>query len=266
MGFKKIVRSHIINKLPRKCQLYIESLYLYYFVKNYVETEVRILKQFCDSQKTSVDIGANQGVFTLFLSKYSSHVYCFEPLPWLAEYLKNKYKGCNVSIMNCALGEFNCEMHLNIPSIENKRYETRSSLISQFDNAYIDGKRVTNVDKILVEVKKLDDFHINNLGLIKIDVEGFEYEVLKGAEETILQNRPTIFIEIEQRHHKTDDIQDIFNYLHKIGYLGYFWQKKSLTEIKEFDASLMQMQDNEKNDQYINNFVFSPAPISHLKI
>lgn len=266
MGFRKIVRLHLIDKFPRKYQLQIERLYLYYFVRNYVETDVRILRQLCNSRKISLDVGANQGVFTLFLSKYSSHVYCFEPVPWLGEYLRNKYKGCNVSVINCALGDMGSEMYLNIPSVGNMKYETRSSLISQFENDYIEGKRVTNIEKIKVAVKKLDDFRISNIGLVKIDVEGFEYQVLKGGEETILQNRPVIFIEIEQKHHKKNDIQEIFNYLHNMDYLGYFFHNKELKKISEFDVRLMQIQSNEKTDQYINNFIFSPDPISHLKI
>jgi hypothetical protein len=47
-----------------------------------------------------------------------------------------------------------------------------------------------------VELLTLDQLHLSNVSLMKIDVEGMEDQVLDGAKETILKNRPIILIEI----------------------------------------------------------------------
>lgn len=266
MGIRRMIRSDLIEKLPNKYQFFIERLYTYHCVRNYVETDVRIMKQLCNPHKNALDVGANQGVFTLFLCKFSSYVYCFEPVPRLGEYLKNRFHGCNVSVENCALGNFNGELYLNIPCVESGKLETRSSLAIDFENEYILGEKVTDVEKIKVNVRRLDDFHINNVGFIKLDVEGFEFQVLEGGKETIKQNMPNMLIEIEKRHHKKDNIYDIFQYIIDLGYFGYFICNKKLRKSEEFDVMKMQNHTNEKSKDYINNFIFSPSPISNLKI
>ena len=58
-----------------------------------------------------------------------------------------------------------------------------------------------------VKVIKLDEWaaleHFNRLDFIKIDVEGNEIKTLSGARETIRQFKPTLMVEMEQRHHET---------------------------------------------------------------
>jgi FkbM family methyltransferase len=51
-----------------------------------------------------------------------------------------------------------------------------------------------------VSIKRLDDLHLDNISLIKIDVEGYELEVFEGGRETIQRNRPVILIEIWERN------------------------------------------------------------------
>ena len=51
-------------------------------------------------------------------------------------------------------------------------------------------------DKIMVSITKLDSLNLDNISVIKIDVEGFELEVLTGALETIRKNKPVIILEI----------------------------------------------------------------------
>lgn len=262
MRLKRIIRNKLLEKLPRKYQLNIERFYLCYCVKNYVKTEAKFFKKLCNPNLASLDIGANLGVLTLFLSKYSYHVYCFEPIPSLCTYIRKKYEGCNVTVENCALGDEMGEFYLYIPIVGNTKYESRASLNLNANHEYIHGKKVDNIEKIKVKLKKLDDFQLKNVGFIKIDVEGFEYEVLKGARETIKSNMPNIFIEIEQRYHK-DSIYDIFQYIKKLGYFGYFEYQKNIKQIGDFDVDIMQKNVKQGN-LYINNFIFSPS--SGLKI
>jgi FkbM family methyltransferase len=63
-----------------------------------------------------------------------------------------------------------------------------------------------------VQIVKLDDFHLENVSFIKMDVEGFEMEVVAGGLETIQKNKPIMIIEIfnnPQRHTKIQTIEDL---------------------------------------------------------
>lgn len=262
MGIKRIIRKRLVEKLPGKVQLMVERCYISHFVKNYMEDEIHIIKRFCDPGKNALDIGANQGTLTMFLSKYASHVYCYEPVPWLALLLKEKYKKCNVSIEECALGARDEELFLNIPTIGTKKMETRSSFATDFHESTILGQRVSKVEKVKVRVRKLDDIGIDNIGFIKIDVEGFEQQVLEGGKNIIKSNMPHILIEIEQRYHSDKNIYDIFSDITELGYKGYFANERCLRDIREFNVETMQRSSDEKGELYVNNFLFTTMPIN----
>ncbi|MBT4038402.1 MAG: FkbM family methyltransferase [Rhodospirillales bacterium] len=57
-----------------------------------------------------------------------------------------------------------------------------------------------NFMAVLIEMRRLDDMGLSDIGFIKLDVEGFEMAVLNSANETIARDRPTMLIEIEKRH------------------------------------------------------------------
>jgi len=59
-----------------------------------------------------------------------------------------------------------------------------------------------------IPLKTLDSFNFNNVDLIKIDVEGFEEEILAGAMETIIRNKPVIVVE-QQTHEYKDARVDL---------------------------------------------------------
>ena len=174
-----------------------------------------------------------------------------------------------MTVNHCALGnpDTNSNSYLWVPTVGSDVFETRGSLKTNFENEYILERKVTRVHKIDVTVKKLDDFRIEHVGFMKIDVEGFEPEVLQGAKETIKNSKPNIFIEIEQRYHKQSNVVDIFNYIVDLGYVGYFTFRKKLRRIADFDANIMQNPENEKcKGLYVSNFIFTPYEISCLKL
>ena len=68
------------------------------------------------------------------------------------------------------------------------------------------------------EIRTLDSFGYKDVDYIKIDVEGFELQFLKGAAETIKENRPTINIEVKNTCERFGYKQeDIFTYLTELG-------------------------------------------------
>ncbi|HSY76221.1 MAG TPA: FkbM family methyltransferase, partial [Bacteroidia bacterium] len=76
----------------------------------------------------------------------------------------------------------------------------------------------------LVDIVKLDDFvkdkQIPKIDLIKIDTEGFEINVLKGAEETLKKNMPILFIEVDNDHlmAQHSSAKDLITYIKSLGY------------------------------------------------
>jgi beta-mannanase len=76
----------------------------------------------------------------------------------------------------------------------------------------------------IVDVVTLDSFNYDNVAALKIDVQGYEPKVLEGARETILRNRPVIFIEVEAAQLQIYGWQesDIFS---RLDDLGYTYQK-----------------------------------------
>lgn len=76
----------------------------------------------------------------------------------------------------------------------------------------------------------------------------------KGAEDTLTKFHPNLIFECEQRHHSSDSIQDVFAFLHNLGYKGYFFQKGDIHPLGEFNFE----QGNNINDpEYVNNFLFT---------
>ena len=131
-----------------------------------------------------VDIGAHIGTHTATFSHVvgdQGRVYAFEPqLKIFSELLLNmELNGRrNISFHRVALGNTNQWVEMNPHSDSNE------------------GGISVGMSGDRVEMMKLDDFHLKNVSIIKIDVEGYEMEVLAGARETIRKNRPVIFLEI----------------------------------------------------------------------
>jgi FkbM family methyltransferase len=264
---KKLAKKLLVEKLPPNLRLFIYRNYFYHCKGAYVKPEVDLFKKLSDPAKTTLDIGANDGTYSIYLCRFSPRLYCFEPLPWLADGMKKKFSATkNVTVENCALGSKNETATIRIPVTKSRRYDTRSSLVGNLDEQMINGEKVTGIKEQMVEVKRLDDFHLQNVGFIKMDVEGFELEALKGARETILQNRPNMFIEIEQRHHKDMPITGVFKYILDMGYDGFFQSGEKFLPISRFDANRHQsMAPGSPKEAYCGNFIFLPIGMPEAK-
>ena len=168
----------------------------------------------------AVDVGANIGNHSIFFGKYlCSEVLSFEPSAINYNILnmnldfnldENKFKTYQM-----ALGNITGEVELTYPNNDNWGGLAKISDNTKKGYEVIEKVKITTLDKILTEEKK----H-NNINLIKIDVEGLEIDVLKGAENIISQNLPHIVVEA----HNQDKLLEIKQYLGKFNYsiLGKF--------------------------------------------
>ena len=154
-----------------------------------------IIDRFVRSGDTALDIGANIGLVTLRLSKRvgpAGAVHAFEPNPAIADRLRaslDRNDIFNVQLHQVALGVAEDTLTLSIP-------EGNAGAASFLHH------RGTSID---VPVKRLDDFGLRP-SFIKIDVEGFEDQVLKGFSETLRTHPPRVIL-FEQNDAKGRSIE-----------------------------------------------------------
>jgi FkbM family methyltransferase len=199
------------------------------------ETELvqNILKQL-PSNYTLLDIGANTGYYGIMSAYMSpqSKTYSFEPLNQHCDYIiesSKLNKLSNIDIIEYALGETN----------EKKDIYPVGSGTSFIKDFTKHGK-----NKINIEIKVLDDVvkekKIDNIHFVKIDVEGFEFEVLKGAKNTIESFKPIIFTEICQNKDGRQGTYTNPNFKKTIEYIeqfGYITQILEYGTLKKFDKN-----------------------------
>jgi FkbM family methyltransferase len=142
-----------------------------------------------NNQTGILDIGANIGNHSLFFAKFLNceMVYSFEPFPRNVELLKKNLNNfANKSkIYEIALSNKEGTMPL---------YNSQAGNFGGFSlYSYSNGSSfIVNPS---INVITLDSLNLDNISMIKIDVENHENEVLEGAKQTILRNKPIIFIE-----------------------------------------------------------------------
>lgn len=141
-----------------------------------------IIERYIDTNKNVIDIGAFIGDHTIAYSKKTSQkVYAFEPNKKAFECLMhNSQHHSNIECYHVALGNYNGRVSMNI------------------DKHNIGANYVTYNEAGEVSIVKLDEYNFKNVGLIKIDAEGYEVDILKGAKQTILNSKPILIIEVNR--------------------------------------------------------------------
>lgn len=204
------------------------------------------------------DIGANKGSFIYWLSWWvrDGRVVAFEPQPELARGLKNICGVIglgNVTIEAKAVHQHAGEQQLYVPV----GHQPGASLIRQ-------EKETDDFVELSVPVVTLDDYfnEDDKVALLKIDVEGAELGLLRGAERILRRRAPLLVLECENRHLAPGTVEDVFSYLASLGYEGSFVCRNRLFPLSQFNAAIHQRQDGPwfwKSKDYCNNFIFRKA-------
>lgn len=163
-----------------------------------------------------IDVGANNGNFTIEFADLvgdNGRVFSFEPQRIIYQQLCGNVfaNGLdNVYAYNVAIGHENGTVFVENVDYHNSGYVN-------FGNVHVVS---SDESKQSVPIIKLDSLEYQNLSIIKIDVQGFESYVIKGALETIKKHRPFIFIEIENDQLKNYGFTEQ-NIVDEIQVLGY---------------------------------------------
>ena len=126
-----------------------------------------------------VDVGANVGLFTVPLSTKFKKIIAFEPVNQVYECLERNTQDLNVELRKYALGNANSTIDIEIVN----------------DNTGQSYVKDETMGKGTIEIKRMDDLDLPKFGLLKLDCERYELEILKGAIETILKYKPIIIVE-----------------------------------------------------------------------
>ncbi|HEV3223253.1 MAG TPA: FkbM family methyltransferase [Puia sp.] len=178
-------------------KLYKDSILSRFIYEGFETTEIKFLNYFLKEGDCFVDIGSNIGMFSLYASRMvgpSGLVIAFEPASETYKRMLENIKLNNIENIKpnlLGLSDKDEVLELNISS---NGYEAWNTFVKTAD------KKFSLKEK--VEVKSLDNFlrgnaiDINKISLIKLDVEGFEINVLKGSSELLAsQNAPVFMVE-----------------------------------------------------------------------
>lgn len=195
-----------------------------------------------DSKKeTIVDIGAAIGLYTLHLRQHSkAKIIAYEPSPLAFAVCKKNVEVNDlkdIEVKNKACGDRNGSIFLEVGI---------NSCISsdKSNNNLQESKQVGDLDDIAtltkeswtkqeVELVKLEEDlqFVERISFIKIDCEGFEYNILAGAKRIIEEHSPILFIElhpqfIQSYGHKIEEICELLNPYYTLEYWDFQQERK----------------------------------------
>lgn len=184
-------KKYTICDIPGQGKFYVDDIddVIKSFLRKGVVWESHIqglAKQYIRPGSIAIDAGAHIGTHTIPMAEYvgpEGKVYAFEPqrkifreLYWNCKL--NKVK--NVKAFRLGLGA-NHQIAYMEPTLKGNEAGTGIGCVKGTE---------------LVEVRTLDSFKLNNVSVLKVDVERYEDDFLLGAKKTILRNKPVIIIEI----------------------------------------------------------------------
>lgn len=199
-------------------------------VGNFERAELSIIEKFITKDTVAIDIGANIGTYSLFLSHIATEgkIFAFEPSRDTYKFLLKNSNGIqNIFPVNMAASN-KCAV---------------ATFYNATDNAY-SGLKDTGKKPIVatedVLTIRLDDFtrlfKLERIDFIKIDVEGNEDEVIEGAIETIQQYKPIVLAEICDEKNSASNPEKTMHRIIELGYIAYVIQGWNLVPCSRHDS------------------------------
>lgn len=187
-----------------------------------------------------LDVGANIGVMSAYMAMThrGAEVFSFEPIPdnqATMEKVIRWHKLNNVKLFKTALGEEAGEIRMVVPVVGNSQMQGLSHVVEN------DAEEAG--ETFMVPVQRLDAIqelrNADRISAIKIDVENFEYYVLKGAHDLLIKHKPIIYCELWNNERRTQCLA----YIQELGYRIMTYQNDTLVPF---------------NNQDVMNFFFIP--------
>jgi FkbM family methyltransferase len=201
-------------------KLRLPTRYINYFPKNYEKPNFDFLIAHTGKDAVVLDIGAHIGLFAAVAARIAGDkgkVYAFEPAPatfaLLQETIRINNQESIVEPRSEAMGLENGQTVFYV-----------SDTVADNSNSLVSYKGDRTLYPIDVTILTVDSFvkskQLDKVSFLKIDVEGAEYDAIRGAEKTLLEKRPAVILAIhpDAIRSKGDSLEDIYDFLVKCRY------------------------------------------------
>jgi len=236
---KKIIREHILKKEFIKKTKYGFKIKLdvsrdvdkHFYWGEFESDIINFIKSLLNDCSVFIDIGANIGIYTLLASthiKKDGKVFAFEPSDWAHKRLNENLRlngTKNVEVLKLAVSNFTGSNQFYV--CEDDAY---NSLIS---TPMKEVQKVVKIESICLEDFCVDR-KIDQIDILKIDVEGADYLVLKGAEEILKSDKsPIIVCEFNRNFSEgmTYNKDEFSKFMKELSYKIFMINDKKLIEI-----------------------------------
>lgn len=211
---------------------YKDSILSKLIYTNFEQNEILFLRKYLKPGDTFFDIGSNIGLFSLHAAQIvtnNGNIHAFEPTPKtfarLMENIElNRYQNI-ITANNIGISSDIGKLSLNISTDGHDAW-----------NTFAKQSEICFEKKIEIPVEKLDNYmsekqiSCKDIALIKIDVEGWEMEVLKGAKNLLLdENAPVLMVEFTESNlfAAGTNCYEIYDLIVSYGYKWYRYDSKN---------------------------------------
>lgn len=180
-----------------------------------------LIDSYADRNKIAIDMGSNLGVHSVSMAKAFGHVLAFEPQAVIAHLSRQTFRDngfTNITVINAACSD--ASGTIDFPIIDYGTTKNCGSVSAadgeQIHSSGWDGESYTPVCAVSVDEVFDSTFPDGVVGFIKIDVEGYEYKALKGAEQIFRRFLCPVVIELKDR--PTGNMSRVHAFFMDIGY------------------------------------------------
>lgn len=221
-----------------------------------LEKEYKIINVIKKNNPIVLDIGAHKGesIKNFLRFKPKALIYAFEPNQALARDLKKKFKAKeNITIFDSAVSNKK-KLSLYVPYIKGYPFSGLSSvskknIIDRLNNFYsFNYKKNIVFRNIKIKTIAIDKLSLKP-DLIKIDAEGYEFEIVKTAIKTINLTKPILIIEFN-----INSFDELNNLLLKLNYIGNIYCEEDKNYLRKINSSLLK---NIKKQNNLVNLIYT---------
>jgi len=223
----------------------------------YEPETMRLIRHLLRSAGLFVDVGANIGFYTLMAAvrRNDLDVVAFEPAPKLYSRLRDNVAANDFGSVTCS------RLALSDKDGCAQLHFSGSDMTASLNRGFVEDRMVSTVgdgpSPVIVQCTTLDQYlvgrEVSQPMVMKIDVEGHEAAVLRGASETIARHRPDIVCEVTKDHE-----QDPFPDLAAQGYRYY-----SICDEGLIPVALPHVKRN--GDRWFLNYLLTTRPVAEIE-